>query len=335
VTPRQSSLSALRAGIRASIGELGETVDRELAKSSNLTRAERANWATLHHESLLPDPDQPRKYFDREKLRVLAESIRSLGVREPLRVYSTGWGGKYRILDGQRRWHALEVLLAEGLEAFREVPVLIDEPPSDDTRLRVDQLVTSLHKEIFAPLETAASLLEVSESARGGAPLTAVGVAELFGFNAKFVERHLKVARGLTVEEREHLLHQYPRAPLDPLEKLVGWLSSPAAAGLDAVKRMRVIECFAEHRPAARRVEALLRPFAAKKRAGRRPRFSFRSGRTREGGFEVSFRIPPNHAAEESLLLRAEAELEKALIELRSFRSERVESSHSPAEGSS
>jgi ParB/RepB/Spo0J family partition protein len=323
VSGRQSSLSALRAGIRASIGELGETARREEARSTNLARAERENWATVSHEAILPDPDQPRKFFDQEKLRAMAESIRSVGLREPLRVYATGWGGKYRILDGQRRWHAIKFLLDEGLERFREVPVLVDEPPADEARLRVDQLVTSLHKEIFVPLETATTLLEVAVKAGDGEPLTAVRLADRFGFNSKFVERHLKVARALSVQERELLLAQYPRAPLDPLEKLVGWLSSPAGQGLDDAARLQVVSLFAERRPPPRKVEALLRPFAVKKRPGRPAGVRFRAGPTREGGFEVAFRIPPTHATEESVLARAEAELENALTELRRFRQER------------
>jgi ParB/RepB/Spo0J family partition protein len=320
---RPNSLAALRAGIRASVGEMGDTARREEAKTENLGRAERANWATLPHESILPDPDQPRKFFDPEKLRSMADSIRAVGLREPLRVYATGWGGKYRILDGQRRWHSIALLLEEGREELREVPVLIDEQPASEARLRVDQLVTSLHKEVFVPLETAGALLEVATKGGGEEFLSAARVAEQFGFNAKYVERHLKVARGLTDAERAYLLEAYPRAPLDPLEKLVGWLNSPAGAGLDDGLRTQVMEEFALHRPAARYVEALLRPFAARRKAGRPPRVRFRAGPTGNGGYEISFRIPPAQVAEVKVLVQAEKELETALDELRRFRRER------------
>lgn len=317
---RASTLAALRAGIRASVGEMGETARREAVRTENLHAAERANWATLPHESLVPDPEQPRKYFDEEKLHAMAESIRAVGLREPLRVYPTGWGGKYRILDGQRRWHAVAMLLEQGHEEFREVAVLIDEAPRDEARLRVDQLVTSLHKEVFVPLETAGVLLEIATKAGAGEPLSAARLAEAFGFNPKYVERHLKVARALTAEERALLLERFPRAPLDPLEKLAAWLNSAVGASLDAPTRRRVLELFAERRPAAKQVEALLRPFAARKRAGRPPRVHFRSGPTGDGGFQVNLRIPPMRAADEAVLAQAEQELEKALAELRRFR---------------
>jgi hypothetical protein len=163
----------------------------------------------------------------------------------------------------------------------------------------------------------------VAVKAGDGEALTAVRLAERFGFNPKYVERHLKVARSLSVDERDLLLARYPRAPLDPLEKLVGWLSSPAGHGLDAGVRLQVVSLFAERRPPARKVEALLRPFAVKKRPGRPAGVRLRAGPTKEGGFEVSFRIPPIHATRESVLARAEAELESALTELRRFRKER------------
>jgi ParB/RepB/Spo0J family partition protein len=320
---RANTLAALRAGIRATVGEMGDTAQREAERTENLQKAERSNWATVPHESIVPDLDQPRKFFDEEKLRGMAESIRAVGLREPLRVYPVGWGGRFRILDGQRRWHALAILLEEGREEFREVAVLVDEPPADEAALRVDQLVTSLHKEVFVPLETAAVLLEVATKAGGGEPLSAARVAERFGFNAKYIERHLKVARGLSAGERGMLLEHYPKAPLDPLEKLVGWLHSPAGSRLDGEGRARALQLFVEHRPAGKNVEALLRPLAARKPAGRPPRAQFRSGPTGDGGFAVSVRIPPTRAADDAVLAQAERELERALSELKRFRRER------------
>jgi ParB/RepB/Spo0J family partition protein len=321
---KANTLAALRAGIRASVGEMGEAAQREAEKTENLQKAERANWATLAHDAIVPDPDQPRKFFDEEKLRAMAESIRAVGLREPLRVYSTGWGGKFRILDGQRRWHAVSMLLEEGREEFREVPVLVDEPPADEARLRVDQLVTSLHKEVFVPLETASVLLEIATKAGDGPPLSAPRVAERFGFNAKHVERHLKVARGLSTEERGFLLESYPRAALDPLEKLVGWLNSAMGAALDEAGRRRAIEAFVERRPAAKHVDSVLRPFAARKPAGRPAKAHFKAGPTGDGGFAVSFRIPSSRATDDAVLAQAERELERALGELRRFREERA-----------
>jgi ParB/RepB/Spo0J family partition protein len=317
---RAGSLAALRAGIRATVEEMGDTAAREAEKTANLERGERARWATLPHEQIVPDPAQPRKLFDEEKLRTIAESIRAVGLREPLRVYPLGVGGRYRILDGQRRWHAIDMLLDEGLERHRDVIVLVDEAPSSDARLRVEQLITSVHKEAFVPLETAAALLFIAEHAAEGEPLPAVRLAETYGFNPKFTERHLRVARGLNDAERELLLEHHPKAALDPLEKLVAWLAAPTGAGLDAAGRRRVIEAFARKKPAARILDIVLRPYAAKKPAGRPRKVQFRAGPTSGGGFAVNLRIPPNRARDAGALDQAERDLVRALDDLRRFR---------------
>ena len=51
-----------------------------------------------------PNPEQPRRAFDREALETLAESIRQSGVLQPLLV--TPEGARYRIVAGERRFRA-------------------------------------------------------------------------------------------------------------------------------------------------------------------------------------------------------------------------------------
>ena len=52
-----------------------------------------------------PDPEQPRRSFDEEKLAELADSIRELGVMQPLLLAKTP-DGDYRIVAGERRYRA-------------------------------------------------------------------------------------------------------------------------------------------------------------------------------------------------------------------------------------
>jgi ParB family chromosome partitioning protein len=56
-----------------------------------------ANVGDLH-----PSRDQPRQYFDDDALDELAQSIRELGVLEPLVVRRRAAGG-YDIISGERR----------------------------------------------------------------------------------------------------------------------------------------------------------------------------------------------------------------------------------------
>ncbi len=57
-----------------------------------------------------PDPDQPRKHFDKAGIEDLAKNIKENGQLQPIVVADLG-GGRYQIIAGERRWRA--VTLAE------------------------------------------------------------------------------------------------------------------------------------------------------------------------------------------------------------------------------
>ena len=68
-------------------------------------------------DQIVPNPDQPRQYFDPEGLAELADSIRTHGILQPLTVRRRG--GKYELVAGERR------LRASRLCGLSEVPCLI------------------------------------------------------------------------------------------------------------------------------------------------------------------------------------------------------------------
>lgn len=72
----------------------------------------------LSPEVISPNPDQPRRYFDPDGLRELAESIRVHGILQPLSVRRKG-GGRYELIAGERR---LRAAILCGLE---QVPCLV------------------------------------------------------------------------------------------------------------------------------------------------------------------------------------------------------------------
>jgi ParB family chromosome partitioning protein len=57
-------------------------------------------------ELLVPDENQPRRSFDGEELKRLAESIKTHGVLQPLIATRHEQPGKYQIVAGERRWRA-------------------------------------------------------------------------------------------------------------------------------------------------------------------------------------------------------------------------------------
>lgn len=94
---------------------------------------------------LYPNPNNPRKRFDQEALNKLTESIRQVGVLEPLLVVADN--GRYRIIAGERRYRAA---LAAGL---REVPVIIrDLTPEQEFEV---MLTENLQRADLDPIEEA------------------------------------------------------------------------------------------------------------------------------------------------------------------------------------
>jgi len=72
-------------------------------------------------ELIEPDPEQPRKHFDEEALRELAQSIRVQGVLQPIVVEWVAERERFRIISGERRWRATR--LAAELQAQEETPL--------------------------------------------------------------------------------------------------------------------------------------------------------------------------------------------------------------------
>ncbi len=70
-----------------------------------------------------PNPNQPRKHFDDAALMELAESIKQVGLLNPILVRPIG--DRFEIVHGERRWRACKLA---GLETIRaEVRELDDE----------------------------------------------------------------------------------------------------------------------------------------------------------------------------------------------------------------
>src|SRR3954452_16328298 len=69
-------------------------------------------------ELIAPNPRQPRRRFDEDTLRGLADSIRERGVVQPVLVRPLP-GGTYELIAGERRWRAAQLA---GLE---QIPALV------------------------------------------------------------------------------------------------------------------------------------------------------------------------------------------------------------------
>ncbi|ACZ00492.1 MULTISPECIES: ParB/RepB/Spo0J family partition protein [Thermomonospora] len=113
-----------------------------------------AHFAELPVNSITPNPRQPRSHFDEEALEELAESIRIVGLLQPIVVRRTG-PDSYELVMGERRWRASQ---RAGLET---IPAIVRDT-ADNDMLR-DALMENLHRQQLNPLEEAAAYQQLLE----------------------------------------------------------------------------------------------------------------------------------------------------------------------------
>ncbi|MGD0741976.1 MAG: ParB/RepB/Spo0J family partition protein [Acidimicrobiales bacterium] len=101
-----------------------------------------------------PNPFQPRTHFDEEALASLVDSIRAVGVLQPVLVRETG-DGEYELIAGERRCRAAR---RAGLLA---IPALVQD--ADDAASLEQALVENLHREDLNPLDEAAAYQQLIE----------------------------------------------------------------------------------------------------------------------------------------------------------------------------
>lgn len=95
---------------------------------------------------VIPNPGQPRKQFDPEKLDQLAASVAEAGVIQPLVVHQLA-DGRFGLIAGERRWRAAR---QAGLET---VPIVLRD--EDEAQRLQTALIENMAREDLNPVEEA------------------------------------------------------------------------------------------------------------------------------------------------------------------------------------
>jgi ParB family chromosome partitioning protein len=103
--------------------------------------------------AIRPNPQQPREHFDEESLAALAESIREVGVLQPVLVRAGGDG--FELIAGERRWRAARRI---GLQT---IPGIVR--TADDASMLQQAIVENVQREELNPLEEAAAYQQLIE----------------------------------------------------------------------------------------------------------------------------------------------------------------------------
>ena len=96
-------------------------------------------------EEIRANEDQPRKFFDENKLMELAESLKQHGIIQPLVLNKNDH--HYSIIAGERRWRAAKIA------GFKEVPAIIMN--ISDAKLLQVSLIENIQREDLNPIEEA------------------------------------------------------------------------------------------------------------------------------------------------------------------------------------
>ena len=124
---------------------LGKGLDALMRGSYEDNGREKTDKQFADINSIVPNPDQPRKEFDRESLEELAESIKEKGIIQPILVEEKG--DRYMIIAGERRYRAAR------MAGMGKIPIIIG-TFSQHEKLEI-ALIENIQREDLNPIETA------------------------------------------------------------------------------------------------------------------------------------------------------------------------------------
>ena len=152
-----------RRGLGRGLGELFQRTDSEPLQAPSTGDSQSpllapvpngSYFAELPLDSISPNPRQPRTVFDEDAMNELVESVREVGLLQPIVVRPLG-GARFELVMGERRWRAAE------LASLDTIPAIVRET-ADHALLR-DALLENLHRVQLNPLEEAAAYQQMLE----------------------------------------------------------------------------------------------------------------------------------------------------------------------------
>lgn len=133
-------------------------------------------------DNISPNPDQPRTLFDESSLEELAQSIRRMGVIQPITVKETA-PGRYFIISGERRFRASK------LAGLTSIPSYI-RAVSEESVLEM-ALVENIQREDLGAMEIAVTMQRLVEECA----LTQEQLADRIGKKRSTVANYLRLLK--------------------------------------------------------------------------------------------------------------------------------------------
>ena len=217
---------------------LGRGLDAIFGGEAPVVKAKpMSQMAEIAVSDIIPNPTQPRHNFDEEALAELADSIRTLGVIQPITVKSTD-EGRYIIISGERRWRAAQIAEIETLPAYiRE---------ADDTNLHAMALVENVQRQDLNAIEIALSLQRLVDECG----LTQDALSEKVGMKRSTVSNYMR------------LLKLPNEVQLAIKEGVISMGHAKAIAGAESKKQIPLLRKCVKKDLSVRQIETLVRSLA-------------------------------------------------------------------------
>ncbi|MCS7298544.1 MAG: ParB/RepB/Spo0J family partition protein [Spirochaetia bacterium] len=143
---------------------------------------DRSKITNVSIDKIKPNPNQPRKNFNENSLKELAESIKEKGILQPIIVRERN--GYYEIVAGERRWRSAKIA------GLSEVPVIIRNDIDDTNSLEL-ALIENIQREDLNPIDLASAYNELIEKYN----LTQEDISKVVGKSRSAVANTLRLLK--------------------------------------------------------------------------------------------------------------------------------------------
>ena len=159
----------------------GRGLDALIDTSSEVKTEGSSNLNEIDIVRIEPNPNQPRREFDREALQELANSIKELGVIQPITVRKVD--DKYQIIAGERRWRASQ------LAGLTKIPAYI--VSVEDQGVMEMALVENIQREDLNAIEIALAYQHLAEATG----MTQAKISERVGKSRAAVTNYMRLLK--------------------------------------------------------------------------------------------------------------------------------------------
>lgn len=133
-------------------------------------------------DKILANPNQPRREFDTEALEELSESIRQIGIIQPITLRKMD-DGTYQIIAGERRWRASQMAGLQTIPAYIRT--------ADDEKMMQMALVENIQREDLNAIEIALAYQNLIEQYN----LTQDALSEKVGKKRATIANYLRLLK--------------------------------------------------------------------------------------------------------------------------------------------